>query len=1497
MVRVTCVRNYFDPLKDRETLMVDGPAKVMDLVHRLYPTIQESGYEIVASVNGKLLNDFSNNIVKDEDYLIFCVVPQGGGGKNILRIIAMLAVMVAATVYGGPGGAAIAGELGITGASGIAAVKAIFTAGLVMAGGMIVNTVLPPAMRDTTPGGGDLNYSPTYGWQIDANPDIEGVASPVLYGTHRVVPPRIGKYIQSDGDKQYYNILFELADHTINPITPLTDIRINGDVAELYEGVGVWLNQGTTDLWPIQYFTDTKIDTAVGAKLSTAWTTRTTSGNTVEGILIGLICPKGLYYAADDGSLQSVTVEVDIEYSPDGITWTRFQTYNSTDVTITETRWSGGYYHPNWVDVWVELEAGSTTYADHTEGEPYEPDEEEWFYIPPAGVEDYGYNVRPTYIWRWMTAQTVKGPGSIAYDYIRITGAQSTPLRRIAQRDRLPAGEYQIRARLRDVYEDGPRYGTDVYWEYFQEVVYDDFSYPGTALLSISILATDQLSGGIPKVDVLISRDYVSVYVPSTQSYVDKLSNNPAWACYDMLHNSIYGAAIPHERINYDAFSEWASYCDSEGFTVNIYFDSFVSLRQALNVISINGRASVVQLGSKWTVIMDKPGSTPVQGFLFGMGNIEKDSYTEEWIPMEDRADAIEITYFDADLDYSRQALELHTSDYDTTTREVKKSSITLYGCTNRSIAIRHGKYLLNCTRLITLKNTWSADVDALACITGDIVEISHDIPQFGYSGRIVSATSNTVTLDRDVTLYPSTNYVIVVRHQDDDEREEQAIEVVLSEITTNVLTLTSTWTTVPTQHTNYSFGELNEATKLMRIVRISKDGQVRVKIEAVEYLDEVFVDTATVPAITSPSDLALTTGLQANEVYKGGSTTCVALTWRGVAILWNIWIRRGANGNWVFLGETRSPYYEIQGLDYGIEYYFAVSHTTSPDDGEIDNLTLTGKTSLPGDVGVVTGFGLEDGALFEWSEVTDFDLKGYHVRHGIHWSMLTAYEVGDIVVPTEGDEERYICITAGVSGATEPTWSTTGVIDDGESYAAVEWEYYYPSYGWEPDFVNATSFKKGLTASEMQIQSTGALVVRIWVRAVDAFGNESEIAATSTAQCLNQKAYVVTIGPEPFDGKYGDINFALSRMSNGGTLILKNGIYQMTDEIAVPDVNLDIIGETKEGVIIKNLAGSDLFTWYEPTKIFSFRNFTIESQNTSVFSRMFYSSGFTPGANSGEYTFDNLNLQLEGDQEYNDDQDRGFDMNNGADNLTIRRCCITGGSHGAYIISWWGLVTILENVFTNQTFCGFSLGSLVSPRNLKVIDNRVLGAWGYGLTVLSYSADEADIESNLVEMNDNATSAMVYAFYLRLNRANIFNNKIKTIQVGSSGYPIRLEYLRNCNVSGNYFEVIQESTAAISGLYLNNVEDSRITGNGILVDDGDTTAAHVGMAFVGNSVRNTVNGNHVDMVNNVVGKDYGYLFAAAGDTDNTGEGNISYRAGNDLSDSGAANTVTVKGV
>ena len=511
----------------------------------------------------------------------------------------------------------------------------------------------------------------------------------------------------------------------------------------------------------------------------------------------------------------------------------------------------------------------------------------------------------------------------------------------------LSPGSYKVRFRSSlngaiGVYPWGlppDRYIIDQYIDYVEGITIDDFTYPGASLLSVDALATDQLSGGLPTISCIVTRSTVAVH--DGAGWTTKPATNPAWAAYDMVVNAEYGGGVPYTRMVYADFLTWATFCDLNSYTCNIVFDVTSSFPEALGKIGMLGRGQVVQKGTKFGVIVDKTSDT-VQ--LFGMGDIVEGSFKQAYVGKQDRTNIINVSYLDEDKDYERLSFELRTSDFDTATNiDVNPLELTLYGATDKTMSVKQAKFLLNCNEYLIRLVEFEVGVGALASNIGENVYVAHDVPQYGYSGHVVSATSNTITLDQEVTQTIGLTYHVLVRHYDDDDLEEVAVVNPGTEVAQTVLTLIGTWDQTPAKDDTYAFGEITKVAKVFRITNITRSHQMRRKIQALEYRAEVYSDSATIPDYESETALyPYVAGLVAVEV-PGLSTSIVNLTWRGFGIHY-LYIKEADADQWKLVStHTGDNWAQIRDLAIGKTYYFAISTTANPMDGVTASLTFKG--------------------------------------------------------------------------------------------------------------------------------------------------------------------------------------------------------------------------------------------------------------------------------------------------------------------------------------------------------------------------------------------------------------------------------------------------------------------------------------------------------------------------------------------------------------------------
>lgn len=1193
-ITVNFIENPFRPVESREISQHDPGLSFRQLFFKVNE--KKIGLEFVVSDSkGFVEEDRYDDVVPQGETIIFCPIPEGGGsGKNIFRIIAMIAIIVISAYTGNIWGAGFAqGFTNVTGVAMTAQTGAMIVSTMtMMAGSLLINTLLPVNIDPIGGFGNNFQDSPTYGWNVSENPNGEGTIWPVVYGDVVVTPPLIAKYVEIKGDKQYLNLLYGVADHQIDGVD-INKFFVNGSAASLNTETECDYRFGTTNQSPIQYFNDTRTVKLSGQKISGDWSNIVqTDGNSVQGLGIAITLPRGLCYANNAGGLSQQTVTLEIAYKPTSSdTWKYIGTPKYTSTNVLVYRWSAGYW--NSIAQWIELEEGTTSATAHRAGDVY---------YPANPVDPIG-NWRPIYQWRWISTGVYQTVTSFTTSSVTITGSTTQPIRRVFYADHLtPATRYDVRVRFNPAAPTGVRYSNDTYLEYIEEIIYDDLEYPGTALFAVRALATDKLSGGIPQVQIGVSRDYIQAWTGST--HVPKPANNPAWAAYDLLHNGEYGGGVPGHRLNYDSFCEWATFCSNENFTCNIYFDSAVNINKGLMILSNLGRGFVAQLGSTFHCFIEREEPLPAQKFMFTMGNIEENSYEEEWLDIDDRANVVEVAWFDNENKNTRQVVEIPAFDYETTDREIKRTQLVLLGCTDRAMAIRHGRYAMNCNRLITLTASWKAGVDSIGCFPYDVVEVSHDVPQYGYSGRVVDSDVLTITLDRPVVMEPGKSYVIDYQ-KNDDVRYTKACSAVATVTTTSTITMAAVMATPPEKFDIYAFGEVNKATKLFRVLRISRYDDLTRKIYAAEYNPDIYNDTgATIDAPPIVSDLSTAQFLRAEEVWRGGSSTVVQLCWLGFASLWHVKYRLTGETEWKELGRVREQFFIVPGIDYGIEYEFNVSHTPDPDLGRTTSITLVGKLYPPSNITTLNSHSYEDTVMFYWLPVGDFDLKGYLVKTAVKWAAGVQYSAGMYVTPETYAERIYKSLNAGKSGTSEPSFpsGTAATITDNE----VVWE--EASADWDEIFTSTPYYTRTLTKEEKKTQGYGFSRISIWAKGVDAFELESETTATHTGTCLNWKPGP-TIGPFEGQGHYTNFQDAFDALPDeGGAIYIKNGNYTNIS-IELPNKNIDIIGESRNGVILRNVPGKSLFYSDQFSNRLNMESLTIQSSNYGTVTSSFLKS------------------------------------------------------------------------------------------------------------------------------------------------------------------------------------------------------------------------------------------------------------------------------------------------
>jgi len=439
-----------------------------------------------------------------------------------------------------------------------------------MAIGMIGNTIISKLTAPKTDSS-NTEQSATYGWQGSQTIVGQGHPLAITYGKCKSAGMLISRHVISDGSKQYLNLLYCAGE---GPIDSISNIKLNGNPVGNYKDVQVDIRLGTNDQTVIPNFNDNYADQPLTYELTNDWSIHQTQGNLSTALEVTVSLPNGLYYSNDQGGL------------------------SETSVTI-----EGGYRKvgsAEWISLPLSNNGGQEGMVEKKDGR--------WYRL-------FSHSNTPI--------DTSKYSGTIR-------DKSNKAIYRVFRFDVKEPGQYEVRMRCAHKDGNSNRHVNKVYWSQLTQIVYDDFIHPGKVLIGIKALATDQLNGNDPNVTWLQERKTVWVFNTYTGAYESKPANNPAWACYDILHHCrkigdeyvVKGA--PRERFVYDAFKAWADKCDEKHITFNYIYDSASQVWDALKYAENVGRGKVIPLGTRFSCIYDYA-ATPTQ--LFTVGNIKMDSF------------------------------------------------------------------------------------------------------------------------------------------------------------------------------------------------------------------------------------------------------------------------------------------------------------------------------------------------------------------------------------------------------------------------------------------------------------------------------------------------------------------------------------------------------------------------------------------------------------------------------------------------------------------------------------------------------------------------------------------------------------------------------------------------------------------------------------------------------------------------------------------------------
>lgn len=1057
-IKLVTVHNPFDRAdRDDRKIQVQDGATLADIIRDYAPDTEGEESAVAWSINGHLADtDKAEEIKLSDGDCVVCVPSVRGGGdsKNPLSILAGIVLAVVAPWAGG----LVASSLGLVGTMATV-VSGLITGGIMMLGGQMISNLF---YSDTSGlGVPESERETSYSWGSLSNAVGQGGTFGQTYGTVRTAGTLISQHIRnvvkSDGSSDSYLDLLYCGGE--GPVDFLGNVEINGSPLESYSDATVQYRYGTNTQEALTNFNEVVIDAFPGINLempsSNAYNIEVNrqiqniGGSVSYNISVGagatmqvtLSFPNRLRYrsyGSDSGRRHWysswATIRVDYKLTTQAEWNVLFNGRISTaDITSRDYPYnygipgsivasSGGTYQ---IRVTVTGAERANTYVDTIfQRIYYMPAPSSWAQFATEG--DAGSIIEATVTFN-SGLYHVSDQGTPEATWVRLVGQyrrtdetewqsffittisanQRTQFSRTWRKEVTP-GRYFVRVGLSSVAGTSTRYVNMASFSQLSHIIPETLTRPGKVLVALSIRATDQISGGMPTVTWEQRRS--KVYVKDGDSWVQKSAQNPAWICYDMavqakdIDGVITVFGDDPSRIDLAAFKGWAAWNDRvldnrPAIKLNLYVDEMAELWEWFSRIGASGRGGIVLKGTKISCIWDEP-SDMVQ--VFGMGNIVKDSFSGEYLGTGDRANSIEVSFVDAEKKYERRQITCYGKSYNEETKITNANSIFLYGVTDYTTAYKEGMYRLRQNEYIFRTVSIRASVDAIACQAGDVVGISHDVPQWGQSGRLSpESTAEKLTLYEPVTMEAGQNYLIAVSIATEEYTglAEREVEGLAETGTATELTLKTPLPVVPQPYANYQFGVAGKIVKPFRVKSIERTADLEVTLNCIEYIAEIYTEETNIPdaGYSTGYDIIVADVRLREDGYKDSGGTHVILlhgTWKWLSerpMKFDVQYQING-GDWIAARSQINAGYDIPDPQIGNSYLLRVrpydSLGVAREWAYSASVTVSGKVdSLPPDISPFTAAQSGDRIITSGQYPDIPDLKYIEIRRdGSAW-------------------------------------------------------------------------------------------------------------------------------------------------------------------------------------------------------------------------------------------------------------------------------------------------------------------------------------------------------------------------------------------------------------------------------------------------------------------------------------------------------------------------------
>ena len=568
------------------------------------------------------------------------------------------------------------------------------------------------------------------------------------------------------------------------------------------------------------------------------------------------------------------------------------------------------------------------------------------------------------------------------------------------------------------------RNATKSFWSSYTEIIDDKFRYPNSALCYLRFDSRN--FGGIPQRRYLVKG--LKISIPSNAS-VDANTGrltysgiwngtfaaaqwcaDPAWALWDLMTNTRYGASIPEASLDKWDFYTVSKYCnelvpDGKGgnearFSINLYMPSRLEVFDAINELSSVFRGISYYGAGSLILNQDSPSDSQ---YSLNPSNVIDGIFNYSGSSQKTRHTTATVAWQDYDLLGEVQHEYVEDTDGISNYGIINKTTKAV-GCYSQGQAHRFGEWLLLSEQNLTETVTFGVALDSGIVLTpGMVIDIADPVKSGKRRGGRISSVASTggvqsktvFTVDSD-TDFDSIDLVnnpvcsVLLPSGLVEKKDVQSIsgtEVTLASALSETPQVQAIWM-IETDDIKY---------QQFRVLNVTEADDSTYGVTALVYNSSIYdaVDRdqeLSVPDISNLSAIpsAVTNVSGVEHLYQDGQNikTAFELDWSasdqttGYRVNYQL-----NNNNWISVTTTDASL-RIESLKVGTlrTEIQATNHLGFSSPFATNTFNLLGKTAVPEDV---TGLTFEDvspnSGRLKWTQTTSLDVKvggKVHIRH-----------------------------------------------------------------------------------------------------------------------------------------------------------------------------------------------------------------------------------------------------------------------------------------------------------------------------------------------------------------------------------------------------------------------------------------------------------------------------------------------------------------------------------